>query len=225
MKKKWIIILGICAVFFLTACKKDYSESQKINDILDREDYVAIILGDGYLQQEVRFEMKEDRAVVPVNAKWGLPKYREGETVGVSYGEEGGVDIYDADPGVNPELYLESYLDSVRSLNLTVRDIKDSGFSVKIVQKEQLSVFAEELVHMSGMVFKDSYELAGVNIQFDDKCRPVRKEFQLQKKDKTKLDDEEKDSAKCTQKFSYDIGKIKFGWAFNKVKKEIEKEY
>lgn len=221
--KKWLLAaLGFCLIF--TACSQEMEGSEKINDIMQKEKYMRVILGESYHQREVRFDLENDKAVVPKNAEWGLPQYRDGAETGANYGEEG-VDIYQSDKELNPELYEEFYLDSIRSLNLTVQDVKDSEYTVRVAKKSKLDCFEEELSILSGMVVKDSYELAGVEIQFDKKCRPIKKVFQFVKKDSTNLKNGEEDSRECMQEFSYNIGEIRFDWAFKRVKKMIEKQY
>lgn len=224
MKKTGVAILGICAAILFSGCAKEVPGNKRIHEILEEETRLRVTLGEAYLQSEVEFDMENDRAVVPVEAEWGLPKYRDGKEVGVSYGEEGGAEIYDADRETNPELYVEEYLDLIQELDLTVEDVRASGFDVKVIKDQTLKKFEEELTLLSGMVVKDSYELVGVSIKFDDKYRPIKKEFQFAKKDNTSLDNVENDSEKCTQEFSYEIGKRKFDSAFEKVKKEIDRD-
>ena len=223
MKKIWILGITFCVTVILAACAKELPGTTKINDLLKEESYVRIVLGEAYLQERVNFDMEENRAVVPKGAKWGLPKYRDGDVAGGSYGEEG-AEVYDTDTETTPELYVSSYLDAVKNLNLTVQDVRDSGYNVKVVEKEELERFENELTLLSGMVVKDTYKLTGVSIRFDDRFRPIKKEFQFEKKDKTMVDDENVDSEKCTQEYSYDVGEVKFTTAFDKVKKEIDKD-
>lgn len=224
MKRKWMIAAAACLGFLMTACSKDMSDPQKINDILQEEQYVTVTLGESYHQEEVRFDTESDRAVVPKGVEWGLQKYRDGAETGVDYGGEG-VDIYESDKETDPELYAENYLDSIRELDLTVKDVRENDYSIKVVKKSQLELFEEELSVLSGMVVNDAYKLAGVEIEFDKNFRPVEKIFQLEKKDSTKLENEEEDSEECTQEFSYNIKKMRFDWSFKRVKKSIEKEY
>lgn len=222
MKKILGTMLVGCAVVFLTACAKEMPGTTKINDLMKEEQYFRVTLEEAYLQSEVRFDMEEDRAVVPVTAEWGLPKYREKDTAGVSYDEEG-AEIYETDPETNPELYASLFIGDIQELELTVEEVRDSGYDVKIVKKKELEKFEKELSLLSGMVVKDAYNLVGVSIRFDDQFRPIKKEFQFEKKDKTRLDDVGTDSEKCTQEFHYDIGKRKFESAFDKAKKEIDR--
>lgn len=224
MKKRWITGAALLSLLFLAACAKKVPDSKKINSILKEEPYIRVLLEESYHQSEVRFDQKNDRAVVPKGAEWGLPKYREKEIVGISFGGEEGADISEADEELNPELYLENYMGLIRQLHLTVGDVRESDYHVKVVKKKQLRAFEEEISLLSGMVIKDSYELTGVEIAFDRKFRPVKKTFQFQKKEDTELDDEE-DSAKCTQRFAYGVGKTRFNWSFRQVKKLIENEY
>lgn len=225
MKKTWMIFAGIFACLLLATCSKEVPDSKKVNEILKGERYVRVRLGDSYHQSEVRFDREGDQAVVPDNAEWGLSKYRDGSTVGVNYGEDEGVDIYDADAEITPELYIGNYMKTIEKLDLTAGDVRESNYNVRIVKKAKLDLFEEELSLLSGMVVNDSYELTGVEIVFDKHFRPEKKTFQLQKKEETELGDEEEDSAKCTQEFSYNIGKMRFNWSFEKVQKAIEKEY
>lgn len=223
MKKIWITTLSFCMLCFFTACSKEISGTTKIHDLMNEETYVRINLGEAYLQSEVSFDFEKDRAVVPVTAEWGLPKYRDGEMAGISYEEEG-AEVYETDIETNPELYASFYLGAIKELNLTVEEVRNSGFDVKVVKKKELARFEEELFLLSGMVVKDAYDLVGVSIRFDDKFRPIKKEFQFEKKDQTRLDDVGTDSEKCTQEFHYDIGKMKFDSAFDKAKKEIDRD-
>jgi hypothetical protein len=64
-----------------------------------------------------------------------MHSYRNGTEVGISYGESEGCEIYDSDPEVNPELYEESYLDSIRELKLNVSDIRKNNYNIKVVKK------------------------------------------------------------------------------------------
>ncbi len=224
MKKTGIAVLGICALILVSGCTKEVAGNKRINEILEAESHVKVMLGEAYLQSEVEFDVEKDRAVVPVGAEWGLPKYREGNEAGASYGEEGGAEIYDTDWETNPELYPEVYLGLIKELDLTVGDVRDSGFDVKIISDQTLRKFEEELTLLSGMVVKDSYELVGVSIKFDDQYRPIKKEFQFEKKDQTSLEDAKNDSEKCIQEFSYEIGERKFNSAFDRVKKEIDRD-
>lgn len=225
MKKKWgmAAIVVVFAGVFMFSLLKEAEDTQKINDIISEQSYVRVALGDGYHQSEVRFDALNDRAVVPANASWGLEKYRDGGNVGVNYGENEGVDVYRADQETNPELYLHFYFDSIRNLNLTVGEVRESGYYVMVVKRGELDWFEKELFILSGMVIDKDYELSGVGLEFDKKFRPVRKTFILQKKDRGELRDIERDSEKCTQEFSYNMGKLQFGMAFEKVKRGIEK--
>lgn len=225
MRKKWRVAAVVFLSMLVSGCSKEVPGVQKINDILREEGYIKMMLAESYHQEEVLFDLENDRAVVPEGIGWGLQKYRDGAETGANYGEEESVDIYESDKETNPELYIESYLDSVRELNLTVQDVRDSGYAVRVVKNEHLSVFEEELAILSSVVVDDAYRLVGVEIKFDKKFRPIEKIFQLEKKDSTNLENEEKDSGECTQKFSYDIGKMRFGWAFDHVKKSIEDVY
>lgn len=224
MKKTGLAIVGILVAMCLIGCSKEIPGTTKINDIIEGESYVKMILGEAYLQEQVLFDLEQDYAVVPQGAAWGLPKYRENNTAGVSYGEEGGAEVYTTDREANPELYPASYLDALKELQLTVKDVRDSGYDVKIVKKKDLDRFEEELTLLSGMVVNDAYKLTGVSIRFDDEFRPIKKEYQFEKKDKTRLDNEETDSEKCTQEFDYDVGKVKFDTTLEKVKKEIDRD-
>lgn len=224
MKKIGMVVGVFCSMILLAACTKEVPGTTTIDDILKKEAYVRVRMGEAYLQEEVTFDIEGDRAVVPSGAAWGLPKYREEEKAGISYGEEGVAEVYETDMETIPELYESSYLDTLRNLGLTVEDVRDSGYDVKVVEKEALKQFEEELTILSGMVIKDAYKLTGVSIRFDEQFRPIKKEFQLEKKEKTRLDNEKVDSEKCTQEFSYDVGKVKFNTAFEKVKKEIDRD-
>ena len=73
------------------------------------------------------------------------------------------------------------------------------------------------------MVIGNEYDLSGVSIEFDKKYRPVKKIFQLKKKENTMLGNEEDESVNCIQEFSYDVGKMKFDRQFRRVEKMIEK--
>ncbi|WP_461811886.1 hypothetical protein [Faecalimonas sp.] len=214
------MVLGIS--FFTIACQKDRVDSEKINDIFKKEEYVKIELGENYHQSIVLFALQDEKAVIPKGVKWGLPKYRAKNTIGVSFGEEG-VETYKADGEMYPELYAKSYLSSISRLNLTVKEVKDSNYHIKVADKKQLEWFEKELYTMSTMVIGDSYELSGVSIEFDQQYRPIKKIFQLKKKDTTMLGKEEKESINCTQKFSYKIGMMEFNRQFRRVKKMIEK--
>lgn len=225
MRRKWSVIMVAVCCMVMTACSEKISDTRKINDILQEEGYLKVTLEERYHQEKVLFDLENDRAVVPKGLEWGLPKYRDGAETGVSYGEEESVDIYESAQEIDPELYAESYLKSIQELNLTVRDVRDSGYALKVVNHEQLELFEEELAVLSGVVVDDAYELVGVEILFDKKFRPVEKIFQLEKKDNTNLGNEEEDSKECTQKISYNIGKLQFRGAFQRVKKSIEKMY
>lgn len=224
MRKKWILWLAACAALFLAACGGKIPDSARINNVIEAETYVKITLGDAYYQEKVYFDRETDRAVVPSGVQWGLEKYRAGTEAGVSYGEEEGVNLYDdADEENTPELYIQHYFDSIRGLELTVGDIRKSGYNVRIGKKEKLELFEEELSVLSGMVAGEGCELAGVEIQFDKKFRPVKKVFHFRKKDEAELDNEE-DSTGYTQKYSYKSGEIQFNWLFDRVKKRIQNE-
>lgn len=222
MKK--IVMLGVAVgiSFFMMACQKDRVSSEKVNDILKKEDYVRIELGENYHQSSVLFALQDEKAVIPKDVKWGLPKYREKNTIGVSFGEEG-VETYKADGEMYPELYVKSYLSAIVRLNLTVKEVKDSNYHIKVADKTQLKWFENELYTISTMVIGDSYDLSGVSIEFDQQYRPIKKIFQLKKRDNTMLGKEEKESINCMQEFSYEVGMVKFNRQFRRVKKMIEK--
>ena len=107
---------------------------------------------------------------------------------------------------------------------MSVKEVKDRNYSVKIADKEQLKWFEEELYTVSTLVIGDSYELSGVTVEFDREYRPVKKIFQLKKKNNMILGDEEDDSEKCIQEFSYDVGKMKFNREFSRVENLIGKD-
>lgn len=225
MKWKHIMAFGFVVSFLLAGCAKRETQLQNVNEAIQEINYMRVKLGENYHQEEVLFDMQSTRAVVPKGAAWGLPKYRDGDETGMNYGGEEGVDIYESDREVNPELYNESYFDSIRNLNLSTKEVRDNGYTVQVVKEEQLELFEEELSVLSGMVVSDGYELAGVEVKFDEKFRPIEKIFQFEKKNSTNLGNEKQDSMECMQTFSYDVGKINFWWSFNRVKRAIEKEY
>lgn len=222
MKK--IVMLGVAVSISLLmmACQKERADSEKINDILKKEEYVKVELGENYHQSSVLFALQDEKAVIPKDVKWGLPKYREKDIIGVSFGEEG-VETYKADGEMYPELYAKSYLFAISRLNLTVKEVKDSNYHIKIADKTQLEWFENELYTISTIVIGDSYELSGVSIEFDQQYRPISKIFQLKKKDSTMLGKEEKESINCIQQFSYEVGTVKFNGQFRRVKKMIQK--
>lgn len=131
--------------------------------------------------------------------------------------------MYDTDVETTPELYIESYMESVLALDLKVSDIKNENYVIKVAEKSKLKPFAAELVRMSNIVLKGRYKLTGVEIEFDKQCRPVRKIFQLQEIDESELK-KENESSECVQEFSYEVGKKKFESELKKVRKEIEEE-
>lgn len=223
MKKIVMLGVAVCISFFTIACQKEGVSSEKVNDILKQESYMKVELGENYHQSSVLFAFQDEKAVVPRNVEWGLPKYREKNTIGVSFGEEG-TEIYEADGEMYPELYAESYLSSVTRLNLSTKEVKDSNYHIKVADKTQLKWFEQELYAISTMVIEDSYDLFGVSIEFDEKYRPVKKIFRLKKKENTMLGNDENESINCIQKFSYDVGKMKFNRQFRQVEKMIEKE-
>lgn len=225
MKRKHIMAAVIGLLFLLAGCAKQETKLQNVNEVMQEILYMRVTLGESYHQEEVLFDMQNTRAVVPKRAAWGLPKYRDGNRTGMNYGGEEGVDIYESDREINPELYNESYFGSIRNLNLSVKEVKDNDYTVRVVKEEQLELFEEELAILSGMVVSDAYELVGVEVRFDEKFRPIEKIFQFEKKDSTNLGNEEQDSIECMQTFSYDVGKINFWWSFHSVKHAIEKEY
>lgn len=226
MEKRWkwalAAVFGVCMLWIFTRGEA-VEDAQKINDILAEQRYMQVFLGEGYHQSEVWFDMENDRAVVPESAAWGLSKCRNREMMGVNYGEVEGVDVYESDRESHPEMYRHFYMDSIRSLNLTVGEVRENDYCVNVVKKQPLALFEKELVALSGMVLNENYELSGVWISFDKRFRPIKKIFELRKKDSTKLQNTVRDSEKCTQEFSYHLGKIKFEMGFRKVKKEIER--
>lgn len=223
MKRKGNILLCICACFLMTACTKEPANSELVNDIIAEQDYVEVSMGEAYHQEKVLFDVDEEKAVIPENAQWGRLEFRDEEEAGSFYGPEEGGEVYETDMETTPELYLDSYMASIANLGLTVEDVKNEDYVIKVAKKSQLQPFAEELIKMSNIVVKDNYRLTGVEIEFDKQCRPVRKCFQLQEIDKNELKTEN-ESQECVQEFSYEIGKRKFENAFEKVRKGIEEE-
>ena len=68
MKKERKWLCGILAAVILgnmTGCAEQISGKTTVNRILAEESYINVILGEGYHQQEVRFDLKNDRAVIP----------------------------------------------------------------------------------------------------------------------------------------------------------------
>lgn len=222
MKKAVMLGMAVCISFFMIACQKEGKTAKNVNDILKQESHVKIELGENYHQSCVLFALQEEKAVVPKEVEWGLPKYREKNTIGVSFGEEG-TETYETDGEIYPELYADSYFSVITRLNLSTKEVKDSNYHIKIADKKQLKWFEEELYAISTMVIGDEYDLSGVSIVFDKECRPVKKIFQLKKKTNTMLGNEEEESVDCIQEFSYDVGKRKFDRQFRQVEKLIEK--
>ena len=65
MKKERKWLCGILAAVILgnmTGCAEQISGKTTVNRILAEESYINVILGEGYHQQEVRFDLKNDRA-------------------------------------------------------------------------------------------------------------------------------------------------------------------
>lgn len=224
MSKKSRMLFGLVSCLFLTACTKEVDSTENVNRILEQEQYVDVQLGEEYHQSEVKFSIKEDKAVVSKDAEWGRPEYREKEEAGVYYGAEEGGEIFETDPEITPELYAESYFDSIESLNLTAAEVKKEAYIIQVTEKEALERFEKELRVLTGIIMKDHYELTGVEITFDKQCRPVQKSFQLQDIDEDELKKGEIDSGDYVQKFSYETVEGKFDRTLKKVKKEIEKE-
>ena len=74
MKKERKRLCGILAAVILgnmTGCAEQISGKTTVNRILAEESYINVILGEGYHQQEVRFDLKNDRAVIPKDVQWG----------------------------------------------------------------------------------------------------------------------------------------------------------
>lgn len=224
MSKKSRALLGIVGCLFLTACTKEVDSAEKVNCILEQEKYVDVQLGEEYHQSEVKFSVEENRAVVSKDAEWGRPQYREKEEAGIYYGKEEGGEIFETDSEITPELYVESYFASIENLNLTAEEVKNEEYVIQVTEKDALEPFEEELRMLTGIIMKDHYELTGVEITFDKRCRPVQKSFQLQDIDEDELKKGETDSEDYVQKFSYETGNRAFDRTFKKVKKEIEKE-
>lgn len=224
MKKKKRVLFGLVSCLFLTACTKEVDSTEKVNRILEREQYVEVRLGEAYHQSEVQFSIKEDSAVVSKDAEWGRPEYREKEEAGIYYGKEEGGEVFETDLEITPELYIESYFDSIENLNLTAEEVKKEAYVIQVTDKEELEQFEEELRALTGIIMKDHYELNGVKITFDKQCRPMQKSFQLQDIDEDELKKGEIDSVDYMQKFSYEMSGGKFDRMLKKVKKEIEKE-
>lgn len=224
MSKKSRALLGIVGCLFLTACTKEVDSAEKVNRILEQEKYVDVQLGEEYHQSEVKFSVEENRAVVSKDAEWGRPQYREKEEAGIYYGKEEGGEIFETDAEITPELYVESYFASIENLNLTAEEVKNEEYVIQVTEKDALEPFEEELRMLTGIIMKDHYELTGVEITFDKRCRPVQKSFQLQDIDEDELKKGETDSEDYVQKFSYETGNRAFDRTFKKVKKEIEKE-
>lgn len=224
MSKKRRALFGIVGCLLLTACTKEVDSAEKVNRILEQEKYVDVQLGEAYHQSEVKFSVKENRAVVSKDAEWGRPEYREKEEGGIYYGKEEGGEIFETDAEITPELYVENYFGSIENLNLTAEEVKNEEYVIQVTDKKGLRQFEEELRMLTGIIMKDHYELTGVEITFDKRCRPVQKSFQLQDIDEDELKKGETDSEDYVQKFSYETGKGTFDRTFKKVKKEIEKE-
>lgn len=224
MSKKSRVLFGIVSCLFLTACTKEVDSSEKVNRILEKEPYVDVQLGEEYHQSEVMFSIKEDRAVVSKDAEWGRPEYRDKEEAGIYYGKEEGGELFETDSEITPELYAETYFESIEHLNLTAEEVKKESYVIQVTKKEDLERFEDELRVLTGIIMKDHYELTGVEIMFDKQCRPVQKSFQLQDIDEDELKKGEIDSEDYVQKFSYGTGEGTFDRTWNKVKKEIERE-
>lgn len=224
MSKKSRMLFGLVSCLFLTACTKEVDPAEKVNRILEQEKYVDVQLGEEYHQSEVKFSVKENRAVVSKDAEWGRLEYREKEEAGIYYGKEEGGEIFETDAEITPELYVESYFASIENLNLTAEEVKNEEYIIQVTEKDALEPFEEELRMLTGIIMKDHYELTGVEITFDKRCRPVQKSFQLQDIDEDELKKGETDSEDYVQKFSYGTGKRTFDRTFKKAKKEIEKE-
>lgn len=224
MKRKLKIAVGISACILLSACAKEPENSQPVNEILKEQAYIDVQMGEAYHQSEVKLDREENRAVIPKDAAWGRPEYREENEAGIYYGEGEGGEIFDTDKETSPELYDTSYLESIQNLNLTVKDVKKADYVVQIAASSKLKLFEKELRQLTGLVMKDQYELTGVEISFDKQGRPVKKEFQLQESDEDELKKGEIDSEQYTQEFSYETNAVSFERSLKKVKKQIEQE-
>lgn len=219
-KKVTAVILGISIL--ITACASKPEEDAQLNDIVTSQAYVDILLGEAYHQEQVKFDIENDRAVIPQSVKWGRHGFREKSEAGIFYGEAEGGEIYETDMETTPELYIESYLDSVKQLNLNAKEIENADYVIQIVKKSELEPFEEELAMLTTLIMKDNYMLTGVEIKFDKQCRPIEKSYQLQSLDEDELKKENIDNKEFLQKFSYDSGKNRFEKELKKVKREIE---
>lgn len=221
MKKKKRIGIAMAGVaLLLSACGEKPSDAVMVNEILEEQPYIQVSLGEAYHQEQVAFDQKNGKAVIANEAAWGRPSYREGEKAGVYYGEEDGGETYDTDEEVSPELYLDSYLDSVRNLNLSVEKIKKEEYVIQVVKSGELELFEQELNALTSVIMND-YELTGVELEFDKQCRLIRKTFRLREKEEEELKKEQAESEAYVQEFSYKIKQSKFERDLKKVKKEI----
>lgn len=214
------IIVSISILVLMTACGKEPSNRESVSEILERQNYIQVSMGEAYHQEKVWFDIGGEKAVVPDDARWGRQKFRDGMEAGIFYGEEEGGERYRTDIETTPELYMESYMASIRNLDLKADDIKKENYRIRIVKQSQLRPFAEELINMSNIVVKNNYRLTGVEIEFDKKFRPVRKIYRLQETDENGLKREE-NIGECMQEFSYHLGNARFERVFKKVREEI----
>lgn len=221
MGKTKKVLFWIVGCLLLTACAKEVNGMQKIDDILNQESHIDVQLGEEYHQSEVKFAIKEGKAVVPKDAKWGRPEYREKNEAGIYYGEEEGGEVFETDVEITPELYESAYFDSIRKLNLIASDVQKEEYVIQVTKRAELEAFEEELRMLTGIIMKDHYELTGVKIVFDKQCRPIEKNYQLQDIDEDELNKGVVESEDYVQKFSYKTGQGTFERTLKKVKKEI----
>lgn len=222
-KRRMLFAVLFCCLG-MTGCTKDPEDSQRMQEILEQQECIKVVMGEAYHQETVLFYPQKDKAVIPENAKWGRPSFREGENVGIYYGEDEGGELYESAQEISPELYLDSYMHAMESLDVHVSDIKEENYVVKVVKPSQLKLFEEELSTLSSMILKDEYDLTGVEITFDKQCRPVQKVFQLRNISGEEVKNSHTDAQECVQEYFYDTGKSKFERIFRAVKEEIEEE-
>lgn len=159
--------------------EQEEDSGESCAEILQKERYVRVALGDCYPGSRVEFDIRRERAVLyPAEGEKRLVVRNKEETV-LYYGRYRGKEEYDNYQMISPVLDAGFFSGPLKALDLTTKDVEAQQFQVKIDEEQELEFFFTPLVY-AGVINGEEVELNSISISYDETYRPIEIRFILQ---------------------------------------------
>lgn len=222
MKIKWkaVVMFSILTMMFCAGSVRTEAtepEDLYVKEILKDCTYVRTTLGGGYLGETILYDIGGEQAVVYPNEGEHKTILRDGERATVFYGKYRGKDEHKEYRKLFPELDISFFYTPIAELGLKMSDIREQGYKVLVTEQEQIENFLVPLSFV-GVIDNEMFAISGIEILFDEACRPVEVQFQITS-DVAEPDRVQYLEKQLSQKFEYTTREV-----VENVISEIEKE-